>query len=503
MNLGGQVNKVVNYTWKFSGANTMQARLRAIENIAAGAITAVAGAMTAITISSVNVAGAFREMENQFNVVFGDAAPRARDELNQFAEEIGRSGDRMLGFAASIQDTFVPLGLARDQAADLSVAAVQLATDLSSFKNLDTAQTVERITSALAGQHRAVQQLGIVINQEILAQELMNMGIEGGVQAATEAEKAVARYNIIVSASQDAIGDAARTSDEWTNQLRGLEDLWYDVRVEIGQNVIPILEELIPDVRDLITEFGEMASDAIPRVVDSLSRIAPVALDLIGVFASLTEALALAAEGWDKVFNAGGVEGLIEMANGITSIGFQSRIAQFGVWELAGSYQGARDRTIDLIDAGWDLVCGNREVAQSFDDLGSSIDDSIGGGEAPENTLLGSVIGMGSAFESAFNQTVANVQTTIAELDQQAFEHRIQLRDKAMNHQIRQAEQINNIMVSGANTFGSILKNKGEDFEAQMMRMLAQMALQFAQMQLGKSLGGLGGIGFGFLGGLI
>lgn len=467
------------------------------------AAVAVVGAMAALTVESVKVAGAFVEMENQFNVVFGDAAPQARAELDAFAESIGRSGNKMVGYAASIQDTFVPLGLMRDQAAELSIATVQLATDISSFKNLDMDQTVDRITSALAGQHRAVQQLGIIINQTNLAQELSNMGVMGGVQAATEAEKAQARLNIMFAASSDAIGDAERTSGEWTNQLRGLEDAWYDIQLAIGQEVIPILEELLPEVKELLEDFGEMAVRTIPAVVDAMANfLFPVLRAGLKIFIELAEGIGQVAEGWNKLANTMFTSPLLDDLDAMRSseytAGLVSRMEPFlgSLHEMEGRYIANRDALAGYTD----------EVGNFINELGiletvSGVltgDDGVGGGGGTtEPPIVRHSRTVKENMKEASDIWFRTQEMTVQAIEAEGLKR--EMITEAFRVEEEQVRQINDLMTSGAADFGRALREGGEG----MLQLAVKIGIEFAKIQLGKSLGGPLGLGLSFLGGLI
>jgi hypothetical protein len=485
--LGGQVNKIVNYTWRFTGADQATRSMSLLRTAAAGASIAVVGALAAITKSAVGVASAFIEMENQFNVVFGSAAPQARAELDAFAESIGRSGNRMMGYAAAIQDTFVPLGLAREQAADLSIAAVQLATDLSSFKNLGMEETVTSITAALAGQHRSVQRLGIVIRESTLNQELMNMGIEGGYNAATEAEKAIARYNLMVAASQDAMGDATRTSGEFENQVRVLEDAWYDTRIEIGEKVIPIIQDFIPDIEALISDFGEMASEAIPRVIESLAKLAPALLEVAGFLGDMIGLLGTAADGWMRLTEEH-MGYIVQAAGG--GRGFEVFTETF---------------TPMLVDAAQATAVYNEHIEHLIALKGKLLNQGV----VDEEQIV--VPGSGSGTQGEPEDPVKEAQKYYEEIlkisgvevmhSAEALRMAGEKREIILSS-IREEEQhalrLQNILETSAANFGRSLRNGGEG----MLDIAVQIGLEFAKIKLGESFAsGFGGGVFSFLGG--
>ncbi len=215
-----------------------------IAGVAAGA--ALAAAFVKISVDAIKLAGDVQEMDSKFEAVFKETAPEARAELEKFGDEVNRSTFELLEMASTVQDTFVPLGFARDKAKDLSLVLTKLAVDVASFNNAQEPEVMAAFQSAIVGNHEAVRSFGIVITQASLNQELLNIGVEGGVQAANSQEKALARLNIIMGATTDAQGDAARTSESFVNQMKGLSAATEELQVAWGQALLPTIERIIP-----------------------------------------------------------------------------------------------------------------------------------------------------------------------------------------------------------------------------------------------------------------
>ena len=77
----------------------------------------------------VKFASDIEEMSMMSEAVFGKFVFSVREELSEFADAVGRSSFTLEGMAASVQDTFVPLGFAREEASKLSVALTKLAVE--------------------------------------------------------------------------------------------------------------------------------------------------------------------------------------------------------------------------------------------------------------------------------------------------------------------------------------------------------------------------------------
>ena len=197
------------------------------------------------TMALTKFASDMEEMSAMSEAVFGGFIHSVRDELDQFGEAVGRSRFDLEKMAASVQDTFVPLGFARGQAADLSVALTKLAVDVASFKNESEQATMQAFQSALVGNHEAVRRFGIVITEAELKAELFRMGITKNAKDVDAATKVQARLNLIMAGTVDAQGDAAKTSGSYANQTRSLDAQLKLLAADLGSELLPMMKNLV------------------------------------------------------------------------------------------------------------------------------------------------------------------------------------------------------------------------------------------------------------------
>ena len=233
----------------------------------------------------VSVASDAEEINAKFAAVFKEEAEAAEAFGGNLARAVRRSKIDIKSYLATIQDTFVPLGFARDAARSMSQQVVKLAIDLSSFNNVAEPEVIRGLQSALVGNHETMRRYGVVITQATLEQELLNMGMKRGFKNATEQEKALARLNLIVAGTADAQGDAARTANSFANQLRGAKAQIKDASIIIGARLLPAIARVLGSFADLSThnrivwaeiklgvyttwlDFKHFFGSTIPRVV--------------------------------------------------------------------------------------------------------------------------------------------------------------------------------------------------------------------------------------------
>ena len=227
---------------------------------------------------AVDFASHVEEAQAKSSVVFGAFTDDVRKSLTDFGKEVGRSEFALEEMAASVQDTFVPMGFARGEAADLSVSLTKLATDVASFNNASDTETMKAFQSALVGNHETVRQFGIVITEAELKAELFEMGITKAMTQVTAAEKVQARYNLIMKGTTDAHGDAARTAESYANRVKAMEASTDRLRKALGDKLMPLFTSLVikaTEVADSFTEMltaGDIVSEA-QTVEEALERI--------------------------------------------------------------------------------------------------------------------------------------------------------------------------------------------------------------------------------------
>lgn len=247
---------------------------------ALGAATLVAGIGKIITVTS-----DAQEITSKFDAVYKGLADSVRIWARDTAAATNRSRFDFEKYLATLQDTFVPLGFARDQAAELSKTLVTLGVDLASFNNESEPDTINALTSAIVGNNEAVRRYGIVITQATLNQELLNQGVLDGVKGATEQEKALARVNIILQSTADAQGDAERTSESFSNQLRGLRAAVEELLIALGESgLLAVATEVVGALTDM--------ARAATEVIETIKRLGE---EPVQALKSLAQSTAVAA----------------------------------------------------------------------------------------------------------------------------------------------------------------------------------------------------------------
>ena len=232
-------------------------------------------------------AGDAQELYSKFNTVFGEYSDEVRGWADEHADIWGRSSQDIQGYLANSQNLLVGFGAGREEASLLSKDMVTLATDLASFNNIADSDAMGALQSALLGNHEAAKALDVIINENTLSMAMADLGYEGNFQSLSELEKIQVRYHAVVMQSTDAMGDAERTSQSYTNRVKALKGMMKDLSAEIGQQFLPIITNVVNGIGGLLERFREMSPETqkiIVAVLAIAAAIGPV-LIIIGLIA--------------------------------------------------------------------------------------------------------------------------------------------------------------------------------------------------------------------------
>jgi hypothetical protein len=201
-------------------------------------------------VGMVKLASDAEETQAKFEQVFGDMTDDMSAWVDEYGTSIGRARTDLQEMTATMMSIVKAMHLSDEAGVELSQTITELSVDMGAFHNVADVEAFNALRSAITGEYEPMKRFGVVINEAKVEQELLNMGITGGTKAATDAEKVQARLNIIMQATTDAQGAAAREADGFANQMKALAADAKELGEEFGQILIPMARDLISVVRD-------------------------------------------------------------------------------------------------------------------------------------------------------------------------------------------------------------------------------------------------------------
>lgn len=236
--------------------------------------TAIATYLTVDAIKNfgqacVNAAADAQAAEAQFTQVFGDFESDARSSLTSIADSAGITENRMKGSFTKIAAFAKTTGMDTESALALTERAMIAVADSAAFYDRTLEDTTESLQSFLKGNYENDAALGLSCTEttrNAAATELWGKKFN----ELSEAQKQLTLLQMVEDANElsGAMGQAARESETWTNQVGNLKQAWTDFQAEIGQHVLPT----VVDIVGRLSEFVQTATEKVDPAMQLLTE---------------------------------------------------------------------------------------------------------------------------------------------------------------------------------------------------------------------------------------
>lgn len=211
---------------------------------AVGITLSVAGIKSAID-GCVEVASSIEEMQNKFDVVFGDMRNEVDKWAQEYSDAIGRNKNDIKTYLADQQNLLVGFGMTRQAGAEMAEQMTSLALDLASFGNMDETASVNAMTKAVMGESEAAKTLGAVLNDSTRAQAMATLGLKGTYDKLDQLTKMQVNYQAILQQSPDAIGDCRRSLDSYESTKKRYIAKLKEIKTIVGQFFLPTYQKIL------------------------------------------------------------------------------------------------------------------------------------------------------------------------------------------------------------------------------------------------------------------
>lgn len=171
---------------------------------------------------------------------------------------LGLNIQQLMNFQAKVLSVTNSVGLMGEASTSAAKAVSMLAGDYSSLTNLPVEEVMEKLTSGMLGQSRALYSLGIDITNNTLQQYAYAEGIEKAVSEMTQSEKMQLRLLAILDQSEVAWGDLANTVDSVANQYRVFQMQIKNLGRTFGNLFLPIITNVLPYVNGLVIALNNL-----------------------------------------------------------------------------------------------------------------------------------------------------------------------------------------------------------------------------------------------------
>lgn len=365
---------------------------------------------------SIKLASNVQEVQNVIDVTFGQGAKQIEEFAQAAAAAFGLSELSAKQYTGTMGAMLKSSGLATAQAQEMSTTLAGLAGDIASFYNLDTDTAFEKIRSGISGETEPLKQLGINMSVANLEAYALSQGITKSYNAMSQAEQVLLRYNYLLSVTTDAQGDFTRTSGSFANQVRLLQLNFDQLRISVGDALIPIAQAVLPSINSIIaglTRLAQMFAQVTALLFGKSAEVKAVSgiASSAGAAADATDKLADSTAGAGSAAKkaAKDMKGVLA---GFDELNILADNAADSVGGAAGGLGGGMDASVpDLEIPSYESEIGEVEqLGEVFASLGemfvAALDNMLAAMPAFRETLLG----FSSNFNE-FNQTLYDAFT--------------------------------------------------------------------------------------------
>tara|TARA_R100001463_G_scaffold29626_1_gene67341 strand:- start:3791 stop:5170 length:1380 start_codon:yes stop_codon:yes gene_type:complete len=281
------IGKTKNFTDSLTRSQKAMSKFSSVAGTLGKATVAGLGvaSVAAVTLGKdlVNLGSDANEARSAFETTFGESVPKLSGFVDEFANKAGLAAHELEGLLTQSGAIMQGIEFTGEASADLSVKLATLAGDVASFSNVQggAEPVMQAFTKALLGERESLKTYGIAIMEADVQTKAFEMTGKSSAKELTKQEKALATYELLLEKTAVQQGDLNRTQESFANKSRAAQAKLKDLKVTMGAELLPVVEELLPVIVDLVTEVG-------PHLVEAIKAVAP----FIQVVGELLSALA-------------------------------------------------------------------------------------------------------------------------------------------------------------------------------------------------------------------
>ena len=475
MALGGQVNKVVNYTFRLNGAGQARTGMANIGKAAVGLATAAVGAGAALfaLIDRITRApAAIQDMSNRTGI-----AAQTLAELGYIAEQDGASLESLQTGIRTMSSAIIDAnaGLATYQR-----SFEQLGVDYARLATLEPQEAFYELSDAISQLEDDTLRMSVA--QDIFGRggmmliPTLDRGAEGLREMAAEA------HELGIVLDEDAYAKSKQFQDALT-----------EMRAELSGVLIDSVIPMLPAIKEMAGVFLDAAVTVIPKLITALDSAVPVIMAVVKAVMAVVDVVILAAEGLAKLSGQDNLSAwtAIQTEAHQTALTVDQVTAaldrMYAAWpglRPGGSVEGSVEGS----------VFGGDELPSIFNQMPGSgtelVGESSGGGGPPltpfvkdAKTLLELSLEIKAVWEDMGKDAITGDVLRVQEEKSAAISESLRLQEE-------RSRQISDLLTNGARDFVQTLMTGGDDWGEKMIGLIAEMGLKFAAMQIGGPIGG-------------
>jgi hypothetical protein len=218
-----------------------------------------------------------------FNRVFTDNTEEAKKTLSDLATNYHIANTEAMNSLTNAKIFVENLGIVPDKAREISTSIVKLSADISKFYGSNQQDVTSGIESAMAGRYRGLKEYGIVLNDTMVTQKAVQLGLAGSTEEVTAGQKAYAALVLILEKSQYAVGSLARSMETakgrldsfktWATDAGEILSVYFIARIEKALENIAKLKAFIENLKTPEEVSTQQQASEVDREVKRITDI--------------------------------------------------------------------------------------------------------------------------------------------------------------------------------------------------------------------------------------
>lgn len=374
-------------------------------------------------LGCINAAADASAMASQFSQVFGDLESNASKSLSSIADNTGINENRMKGSFTQIAAFAKTTGLDTESALALSERAMVAVADSAAFYDRSLEETTESLQSFLKGNFENDAALGLSCT-ETTRNAAANKLYGKSFKDLSESQKQLTLLAMVEEANElgGAMGQAARESDTWTNQIGNLRQAWKDFQSTIGSYILPMAVEVVKKMSAAVVELSEGVKSAIEWCSKHKEALTFIGI-AVGTVTAAIGAYTIANKLKNIAVSAGvAAEGAATAAMGLHVIATNIATAATSAFGAVMAFItspitlvvlaiGTMIAIIVLLAKHWDVV--SETVSNAINNIKSKISNGL---NSAKNTVTNVLNSIKSKFTSIFESVKTTVSNAIEKI---------------------------------------------------------------------------------------
>jgi hypothetical protein len=216
--------------------------------------------------------------------IFGDNANTVNAWASKLDSSFGIAKKEALEYSNLMGSMLINIGkLTKEEASKQSAKLIELAGDLTAMYGGTTQDAVRALTGALKGNNTMLDNYGMAVNEVLIKQKALELGLIGTSGEMTLQAKQAATLALIWEQTGAAQGQAAREADGASGAMRALKTEITNLTTELGEVLLPVITPIITSLRDIVSGIRDLSPEAkkvIVIVAGIAAAIGPLLLGL-------------------------------------------------------------------------------------------------------------------------------------------------------------------------------------------------------------------------------